>query len=167
MSQFLFSFDDLANGGEKAIKDLTRLFTRAGAVVTQVSIDAAIKRSSHISYRQIHLSFADSQQITLRIKRSGDIFQVVFNKSVIPIRYQDDHEKAIAELVKKLDANRTAFQKRLARLQVKLPASIKTAVPKQLTLLTERRDELKELIAQCRELIAQVRQKIAQLAVVA
>jgi len=162
MSQFIFSFDELANGGEKAIKEVTRLFTRAGASVIQASIDTSIKRSSNISYRQLHLSFADSQSITLRIKRSGDIFQVVFNKSVILTRYQDDHEKAIAELVKKLDTNRTAFQKRLARLSVTLPSSVKTAIPKQIDVLRARRDELKQLIQQIRDLIAQAKNDIIQ-----
>jgi len=163
MNQFLFSFDELANGGEKAIKEVTRLFTRAGAQVIQASVDTTIKRTSNISYRQLHLSFADSQQITLRIKRSGDIFQVLFNKSVIPIRYQDDHEKAIAELVNKLEGNRSAFQKRLARLSVKLPASIKTAIPQQIDLLRARRDELKQLIQEVKTLITATQQEIIQL----
>jgi len=108
----------------------------------------------------VHLSFADSQQITLRIKRSGDIFQVLFNKTVIPIRYQDDHEKAITELVKKLEANRTVFQQRLVRLAVKLPSSVKTAIPNKIALLKARRDELKHLIQQIKELIAKAQNDI-------
>jgi len=163
MSYFLFSFDELSNGGEKAIKEVTRLFTRAGAQVIKASVDTAIKRTSNISYRQLHLSFADSQQITLRIKRSGDIFQVLFNKSVVPIRYQDDHEKAITELVNKLEGNRSAFQKRLARLNVKLPANIKTAIPNQINLLRAKRDQLKQLIAQIRTLITAAQNDIMKL----
>ena len=37
----------------------------------------------------------DEERVVLRIKQSGDIFQVLLNGKVLPIKNQDDHVKAI------------------------------------------------------------------------
>jgi Asp-tRNA(Asn)/Glu-tRNA(Gln) amidotransferase A subunit family amidase len=155
-ANLLFTFEDLSNK-DKAVKQALKYFSRAGANVVSNDVDPKIKRTSGISYREMSLTFADSQIVTLRIKQSGDIYEVKLNGKVIPIKNQDDHVKAVAEIVQKMDAGRTAFQKKLAKAQVKLPPTIKTAAPKMLQLLTEKRDHLKELIAEVRAEIAQIR----------
>ncbi|MGH8332145.1 MAG: hypothetical protein ACRER3_18050, partial [Pseudomonas fluorescens] len=67
------------------------------------------------------------------------------------IRAQDDHAKAIAEVVNQLDAGRSSFQQKLARTKVKLPPSIRTAAPRMEQVLTEKRDALKDAIAQAEQ----------------
>jgi len=69
----------------------------------------------------LHLVFNDSQTIALRIKETGDIFQVLLNKKALPIRNQDEHAKAIKEMVSAMDRGRVAFQKKLARKKVNCP----------------------------------------------
>jgi len=96
------------------------------------------------------LTFADSQQVILRIKQTGDIYQVLLNGKAIPLKTQDDHVKAIAEIVQAMDAGRSSFQKMLANAKVRPPAGIRTAAPKMEQVLTEKRDSLKAAIASVR-----------------
>jgi hypothetical protein len=156
MKNLLFSFEDLS-AKDKAAKEAARYFSRAGANVVQQDIPTAVKRSSGITYREMTLTFADSQQVALRIKQSGDIFQVLLNGKVLPIRNQDDHVKAIAEIVQAMDASRSRFQKLLAAAKVRPPAGIRTAAPKMEQVLTEKRDALKAAIAEVRGQIESIK----------
>ncbi|MDF0607253.1 hypothetical protein HZU77_016715, partial [Neisseriaceae bacterium TC5R-5] len=133
---------------------LARYFSRAGCQVVQQDVLAALKRTAGITYREMVLTFADSQQVSLLIKQSGDIFRVMLNKKVLPIKNQDDHVKAIAEIVQAMDAGRSKFQLLLAKAKVTPPASIRTAAPKMEQVLTEKRDALKVAIAEVRAEIA-------------
>ncbi len=156
MKNLLFSFEDLS-AKDKAAKQAARYFSRAGANVVQQDVPAAVKRSSGITYREMTLTFADSQQVVLRIKQSGDIFQVLLNGKVLPIKNQDDHVKAIAEIVQAMDAGRSRFQKLLAAAQARPPAGIRTAAPKMEQVLTEKRDALKAAIAEVRSQIEAIK----------
>lgn len=120
MKNLLFSFEDLSSK-DKAFKQVSRYFSRAGANIVQHEIPSKIKRTSGISYREMLLTFADSQRVTLRIKQTGDIFQVLLNDKILPIKEQDDHVKAIAEIVQAMDAGRSRFQKKLAAAKVRPP----------------------------------------------
>lgn len=156
MKNMLFSFEDLS-AKDKAAKQAARYFSRAGANVVQQDVPTAVKRSSGITYREMALTFADSQQVVLRIKQSGDIFQVLLNGKVLPIKNQDDHVKAIAEIVQAMDAGRSRFQKLLAAAQARPPAGIRTAAPKMEQVLTEKRDALKAAIAEVRSQIEAIK----------
>lgn len=147
--QLLFSFDDLSVK-DKAVKAVAQAFQRTGAPVASVEVDPKLRRASGITYRELVLIFADSQTVTLRVKQSGDIYQVVVNQKVLPITNQDDHLKAVGEVVRILERGRTAFQKKLANTKVALPSQLTTAVPKIEVQLTQRRDELKVLVADAR-----------------
>ena len=96
------------------------------------------------------LTFADSQKVTLRIKQTGDIYQFLLNNKILPIKSQDDHVKAISEIVKSMDAGRTKFQKLLAAVKVRTPTGIRTAAPKMEQVLMQKRDALKAAIAEVR-----------------
>ena len=133
--KLLFSFEDFSNK-DKAAKAVVKYFTRAGANAVQVDASGAVRRTSGVSYRELVLTFADSQSVTLRIKQTGDIYQVLLNGKVLPIKAQDDHTAAIAEIVKAMDAGRSAFQKKLAAAQVKPPAGLKTAAPKMMAAVS-------------------------------
>ena len=85
--------------------------------------------------------------MTARIKPTGDVYQVLLNGSVLPLKNQDEHQKAIEEIASKLDGGRAAFQKKLARTKVTIPAGIRNTVKESEKALTEKRDALKEVIA--------------------
>ena len=153
----LFDFDNMAKGAKVA----ARQFTRAGANVVQTDAGTAVKRTSGVSYRELALTFADSQAVALRIKSTGDIWQVLINGKIVPIKSQDDHQAAVGEIVKALDAGRTKFQALLAKAKAKLPPTIRTAAPKLEAVLVEKRDGLKVAIQAVRDEIATLREPAA------
>ncbi len=158
----LFTFEEMSSAKDKAAKQLMKYFARAGAPVVTQDVDPKVKRSSGISYREMSLTFADSQTVKFRVKQSGDIYEVQVNNKLVPIKNQDDHVKAIAEIVAMLDAGRSKFQAKLAKAKVKIPPTIKTAAPKLIEVLTQKRDSLKEAIAEVRAEIALIRGENAE-----
>ena len=153
MKSLLFSFADLSVK-DRAAKQAAKYFSRAGANVVQQDVLSSARRTLGVTYREMALTFADSQVVILRIKQTGDIFQVLLNGKVLPIASQDDHVKAIAEIVQAMDSGRSRFQKVLAAAKVRPPAGVRTAAPKMEQVLTEKRDALKAAITDVREQIA-------------
>lgn len=156
MDTMLFDFNNM----DKSAKEAAKFFARAGANVVQHDVSTSVKRSSGVSYREVYLTFADSQQLTLRVKASGDIFQVMLNGKMLPVKNQSDHIKAVSEVVAAMDAGRTKFQKLLAAAKVKLPPAIKTTAPKMEQVLTEKRDALKTAIDEVRAEIAKFKEPV-------
>ncbi len=142
---------------EKGIKGIFKYFSRAGSGVVSHDVGTSIKRTNGISYREFLLTFADSQTVMFRVKNTGDVYQVLLNKKIIPIKNQDKYIEAIGEIVGKLNVGRTKFQAKLAKALVKLPATIRTAAPKMLVVLTEKRDSLVSAIADVRSEIEAVK----------
>ncbi|KJV08069.1 hypothetical protein [Methylocucumis oryzae] len=156
-SNLLFNYEDLASDKDKATRTISKSFEKHHCPIAQVDVDAKAKRTSGINYREMNLVFADSQTVTLRIKQSGDVFQVLINKKLTPIKHQDNHEKAVIEIVNILDASRVKWQKKLAALQIEIPKGIKTPAPKMLEVLTAKRDGLKEVLTDLQQEIAQLK----------
>lgn len=146
----VFKFEDM-NNKDKASKAVLRYFKAAGASVVQVNVSPNIKRTSGVSYRELILTFADSQTVIFRVKQTGDIYQVLLNGRVIALANQDDHVLSISEIVKKMDVGRTAFQKKLARTKITIPKGLKSSVPKTLNTLVEKRDALIAAIAEAEQ----------------
>ena len=152
----IFSFEDLSVK-DKAARKVMQLFNKAGMTVVSQDVDTKIKRTSGISYREMSFSFADSQAIVLRIKQTGDIYQVLMNKKLLPIMHQNDQNKAIIEMINALDKNRAKYQQLLIKASTKLPKGIKTAAPTMLIKLTQKRDDLNAAIAAVQEEIDAVK----------
>lgn len=154
MKNLIFSFDDLGTKSDKALTKLKQFFARAGAPVITAEPGAKTLRTSGISYRELFLTFGDSQQVTMRVKQTGDVYQVLINGKLVPIKSQDDHIKAVAEIAGKLDAGRAKFQKALAATKVAMPKGIRTAAPTMQARLQERETELDTAIEAAREELA-------------
>lgn len=150
MKDILIDFDDMKSG-EKALRKIAQAFTRAGAPVVATDVDPKVKRSSGVSYRDAYLTFGDNQKLTLGIKAGGDVYQVKINGSVVPIKNQDDQKKAVAELVKHLDAGRAKFQQKLARVKAELPKGVRATAPKVEVALQQRSTQLDTEIAQAQQ----------------
>jgi hypothetical protein len=153
MKNLLFHFQDLSDK-DKAVKAAVRAFTRAGQTVVQTAVDPKVKRSSGISYREMALTFGDGQTVSVRIKQTGDVYQVLLNGKLVPIKNQDDHQAAVNEIAKLLDAGRSKFQAALAKAAAKLPPSIKTAAPKLEAVLKQKIEDLNVAIEAAREELA-------------
>ena len=151
-------YDGLGANAATATHRVTQLMAREGLKVVEVKSDGRTRRTAGISYREVTMAFADSQHLLLRVKSTGDVYQVLVNGKVVPIKAQDDPSKAVAELVTMLDTGRARFQKRLAMLQMRPPPGLKTAAPKL-------RDALKAQIAQVDEQIDAAREELAAMQV--
>jgi hypothetical protein len=149
MSNPIFSFDDLSKK-DQALKQLQKLFKKAGAEAIDISISDRIKRTAGINYREVSLTFADSQVLIMRIKRPGDIYQIRLNGRELPIKSQDDQKVAVDEIVARLDAGRSAFQKRLAKATVVIPKGVGISRKTREQALIIKRDSLIETIAEVR-----------------
>lgn len=160
MAQQIFNFDELSADG-KAVQRMAKAFTRAGANVVQSECDGRIKRTLSVSYKELAFTFADGQQIVLQIKKTGDVGTVKLNGKAVPIKNQDDQSKAVAELVKLMEAGRDKFQAALAKKKVALPKGIKTAAPKMQEVLTARVAELDGQIEAKKASIASLEQQLA------
>ncbi len=148
MSNDLFSWDELTPNPKTAPKKLVSVFKRTGAEIASSWVGDKTKRENSISYREICIAMADSQQLALRVKSTGDIYQVRLNGKVMPIKEQDDVRKSIAEIIKLAETNSTRFQKALALKKVVMPKGIKSTTKRKEEALTSELEELDQLIAE-------------------
>lgn len=132
----------------KALGKVAQYMQRAGQPVVSTSFDAKVKRSSGVSYREALLTLASGQTVTLRVTQTGDVFQVLLNGTLKPIKNAADQIKAIGEIAKLAESNQAAFQKKQARVKVELPKGIKTAAPRIEVALQSRVAELDTQIAE-------------------
>lgn len=144
-SNAVIDYDAITAGGD-APKEIKKAFARLGNHVVNVETTGKARRTAGVSYKELSMYFADNQQVMLRVKSTGDIYQVLVNDKELPIKNQDDFTRAIAEIDQVLNKGRVAFQKKLAKAAVETPKSIRTATPNQEKILTEKRDALKEAI---------------------
>jgi hypothetical protein len=145
---------DFDNGADatRSLKKVSQMMLRAGQPVVSTDFDAKVKRTSGISYREALLTVASGQTVTLRVKQTGDIYQVLVNGKVTPIKNQEDSAKAIVEIANHLDANQAKFQAQLAKKKVDLKeAGVKSVVPKMEEKLTAELQELDTKIADARK----------------
>lgn len=149
-----------AAAAEGALKKVKQWMVRAGQPVVATEFIDKPKRSNSITYREATLTLASGQLITLRVISTGDIFQAVLNKSVVPIKNHDDMAKAVAELAGLAEKNQASFQKAQARVKVALPPGLTTPKPKLAQALQQRVAELDTQIADRKATVADLRQQL-------
>lgn len=120
MKNLIFDIYNLSHK-DKAIATARREFDRAGAQVTSVDVASTTKKALGVEYREVQFGFADSQNVLFGITATGDVAQVKLNGKVVAMKNQDDHGKAIAEIVTLMTKGRAKFQAALARKKVALP----------------------------------------------
>lgn len=143
----LLDFHDQPSA-KKALGKVAQYMQRAGQPVVSTSFDAKVKRTSGVSYREALLTLASGQTVTLRVTQTGDVFQVLLNGTLKPIKNAADQIKAIGEIAKLAESNQAAFQKKQARVKVELPKGLKTAAPRMEVALQARVAELDTQIAE-------------------
>jgi len=115
----LFDIKNLSTEAD-SLKRLIDMFAMLGETLVNHDIDKNLKLSDvdeNFKYKNVRLTFADSQTVTFAIKQTGDIWQVKLNNKRIALRNQDAHkpEAVIQEIAQKIKAGRTAYQKALAK----------------------------------------------------
>jgi Defence against restriction A N-terminal len=141
---------------DRAVRTVRRDLEKFGATVVDVSATGKEAKAAGQAFKEVLFVFADSQTIGLRVKPAGDVYQVLVNGKVTPVREQDDGQAAIKELVAYMGKTRTAFQRRMAAKAMKPPDGMKTAAPRMEAVL---RQQVAEVDAQ----IADAEQELASL----
>jgi len=147
-------------GGDKALKYISQQLGRAGQAVVSSEFNQKPKRTSDTTYREAYLTLASGQLLTLRVNATGDIYQVVLNSSVQPLKEHADTDKAIVEIAGLATKNQAAFQKAEARKQVALPKGMTTPRPKIAEALTQQVAALDGQITERQATIADLKAKL-------
>ena len=146
-----------------ALKKVKQLMIRAGQAVVATEFIDKPKRTNGITYREAFLTLASGQAVTLRVTAAGDIYQVLLNNSVVPIKAHDDTAKAVAEIAALAEKNQAAFQKAQARKAIALPPGMTTPAPKMASVLTQRVAQLDTQIAERRATVAGLQAQLGAL----
>ena len=161
MDNTLFTWDELSENPKTAPKKLLNAFKHTGAQIVASWVEGKIKRENGVSYRQICLVFADSQQITLRVKQTGDVFQVRLNKKVMALKEQNDIKQAIIEIIKLVDQNTRKFQRTLTQKRISLPSGMKSTIKRKEIVLAEREKELDQRIEEAQAMVSSLLQGVS------
>jgi hypothetical protein len=152
----IFDFFNLS-GKDRAIAAAKRYFARAGATVVSVDVDKTVSKTMGVAFREVQFSFSDSQVVAFGIKESGDVFAVKVNGKQVPLHAQDDHIKAVAEIVSYMDRGRAKFQAAMARARVALPPTVRTAAPRLEQVWRDKVAGLNEAIGIARATLGELR----------
>lgn len=146
MADVLFDFDNQGDA-TRSLKRVAQAMLRAGQPVVSHDFDPKLRRTSGVGYRQALLTLASGQTVTLMVKQTGDVYRVLLNGAVLPIKNQDGI-KAIGEIAAAAERNQKKFQAAQARIKAQLPKGIRTAAPKMAEALAQRNTELDTLISE-------------------
>lgn len=149
-----------AQAAAKALKKVSQIMIRAGQPVVSSEFNSSAKRTSGVTYREASLTVASGQRVVLRVNTTGDIFQVLLNGSLQPMKNQTDSDKAVIEIAGLLEGGQVAFQKAQARKAIALPKGMSTPAPKQAAVYAERVAQLDSQIADRQATIADLQQQL-------
>lgn len=147
-------------GAEKALKQVSQLMGRAGQAVVTAEFSDKPKRTSGVTYREAYLTLASGQQVTLRVNATGDIYQVLLNNQMQPLKEHTDTAKAVGEIAALAEKNQAAFQKAQARKAVALPKGMSTPKPKMVERLKQQVAELDTQLTERRATLADLQAKL-------
>ncbi|QLG96680.1 hypothetical protein HZF02_32705 (plasmid) [Pseudomonas yamanorum] len=145
---------------EKALKKVSQLLGRAGQPVAGYEFSQRGRRVADVTYREAFLTLVSGQTITLRVNSTGDIYQVLINNSLKPLKEHSDTEKAVVEIAALAEKGQAAFQKAQARKIVALPKGMVTAKPKLVEALQQQVGELDTQISERLATIADLQAKL-------
>lgn len=163
MKSLLLDYAKLGSGDNAALKPVVTAFEKSGVTVTASDAPTGTKRQAGVTFRQANFTFADSQTVTLSIKQTGDIFEVLINGKKFAIKDQENHDAAVQEIVKQLDKTRTAYQKSLNKAKAVLPSNMKTAIVKKEVVLQQKLDDLDKAITDGQALLNEKKAKLEKL----
>lgn len=117
----------------ESLPALRSQFLRLGAPLIQYDYKLARSGGKQVG---IHtLSFNDSQTVVVT---AGDVVSATLNGGAIKV----DQAHVIESIAESVDANRGAFQKKLAMLRIPLPDNLESTIDDQIAALEQRRNNL-------------------------
>lgn len=150
---------------EKNLQSIVKKFKKAGYTVTAIDAPNVAKRESGFLIKNFTLTFEDGQQIQVRVKADGTIFQVKLNRKVVPVRNVDNMDKAVVEMADYMYYNAKAFarakaQRERRKLNPPKPSVTTTRAEKlaqateNLGILSENVEDLEKQFAEIMETVA-------------
>lgn len=174
----VFEFDK--KNAQKAKNAIRKGFEAGGVMLASkddplksITIDDKVQSRGEFKFKTVFVAFKNGQSVQLSVKLSqhkkgdtdkeetaGDVFEVKLSSApgkykVLPIKNQDDHEKAIAEIAKAVLANMEKYKKALDAVKVTIPKLKGVSVSHK-----QRVEALKAQIADIDTQIAAVDKKI-------
>lgn len=161
MASVVFDFAKLVGGKDKRqIGRIVAFFERYGCPVKAeggVVVDDKTTRKSGMTTVGMTFYMADDQTVTLKVKQSGDIFEVQINGRAVPVTAQDATDQAIKEVCERLNKGRAAFVKKQAKQATpdlpepkkgEAPATLATRVKQKQAVLVQKQEQIAELTAE-------------------
>lgn len=155
-NQVALDFDKLT---EANLKPILKRFAKWHCPVASVDAPNKGKRESGFLVKHFTLTFEDGQQMLVRIKADGTVFQVKLNNKVVPIKHVDDMDKAIIEMVDYVQDNAKAYAR--AKIQ-REKRKIKPPVPSIKTTRQEKLVQEKEKLEQISQSNAAVERQYSE-----
>lgn len=166
----LFDIKNLSTEAD-SMKRLIDMFSMLSETLVSHDVDKTLKRSAGITYKEVSLTFADSQTVTFSIKQTGDIWKVKLNNKQIALRNQDAHkpEAVVQEIAQKIKAGRTAYQKAQAAktkadevVQSVKQAGLRNTQKMRVTALQEQVVALQDAIVEAQKVKAELESELGK-----
>jgi len=144
-NQVTLDFDKLTEAG---LKPILKRFSKWNCPVATVDAPNKSKRESGFLVKYFTLVFEDGQQMLVRVKADGTVFQVKLNNKVVPIKNVNDIDKAIIEMVDYVQDNAKAYarakmQREKRKIKPPIP-SIKTTRQEKITHEKEKLEQISQ-----------------------
>lgn len=163
-SNLVFDFDALKGGKDKRqLNKFKTLFGRYQCPIKDdgISVDEKTVRKNGVTTLGVQLFLVDDQTVNLRVKETGDIYEVKINNRLTPITAQDDTDAAIKEICDRLIRGRAAFLK--AQSREKTPDVTPKAKGETPATLTQKVSQRQATLDSLNEQIEAKRERLSQL----
>lgn len=148
MPQVKINFNKMTKAGMKSV---IAKFEKKGMKVADVDAPNRAKRESGFLVKAAKLIFESGQILLVRVKADGTVFQVKLNARVLPMKYVDNMDKVIDEIIDHVRDNEAKYikakQKRLSKKKLNLG--------KQPKVSTSRKQKIEQAESRVAELTAE------------
>lgn len=157
--QVKLDFDKMTETG---LKPLAKKFEKWGLSVKKIDANNKAKRESGYMLKDALFTFSDGQQMLVRVKQDGTVFQVKLNKKVVPIKNVADMDKAVIEMVDYIQGNAKAYEQ--AKIQREKRKKLNIPVPAVRTTRQERLEKTQAALTEVQGSVENLQKQAADIA---
>ena len=157
-NQVKLDFEKMTEAG---LKPLAKKFEKWGLTVKNIDSTNKAKRESGFMIKDATFTFSDGQQMLVRVKQEGTVFQVKLNNKVVPIKNVADINKAVIEMVDYIQSNAKAYEN--AKIQREKRKKLNVPVPVVRTTRQERLEKTQAAIAEVQGSLENLQKQAADL----
>lgn len=157
-NQVKLDFEKMTEAG---LKPLAKKFEKWGLTVKNIDSTNKAKRESGFMIKDATFTFSDGQQMLVRVKQEGTVFQVKLNNKVVPIKNVADINKAVIEMVDYIQSNAKAYEN--AKIQREKRKKLNVPVPVVRTTRQERLEKTQAALAEVQGSLENLQKQAADL----